>query len=90
MQEPQSPLDERERDTRSRASFQVHCVLSSIVLAGVLYRMLTSDMAANGKLHLWHPTDGSHGNAIFGALILLSLTLPGAVLAFGKVPSDAH
>ena len=88
-QEPESVLDERERDERNRASFQAHSVFSGIVLTGVLYMMLTSDMAANGKLQLWQPTDGSHWNAIFGGLILLSFTLPGAVLAFGKSPPDA-
>lgn len=88
-QEPESVLDERERDERNRASFQAHSVFSGIVLLGVLYMMLTSDMAANGKLQLWQPTDGSHWNAIFGGLILLSFTLPGAVLAFGKSPPDA-
>jgi sterol desaturase/sphingolipid hydroxylase (fatty acid hydroxylase superfamily) len=88
-QEPESELDERERDERNRAAFQAHSVFSGIVLIGVLYMMLTSDMAANGKLHFWQPTDGSHWNAIFGGLILLSFTLPGAVLAFGKAPPDA-
>ena len=88
-QEPESVLDERERDERNHASFQAHSVFSGIVLLGVLYMMLTSDMAANGKLQLWQPTDGSHWNAIFGGLILLSFTLPGAVLAFGKSPPDA-
>ena len=50
---------------------------------------MTADMAANGKLDLWRPTDGTHWNAIFGGLILLSFTLPGAVLAFGKAPAAA-
>ncbi len=86
-QEPESLLDEREREERNRASFQAHSVFSGIVLIGVLYMMLTADMAANGKLHLWRPTDGTHWNAIFGGLILLSFTLPGAVLAFGKAPA---
>lgn len=88
-QEPESVLDERERDERNRAAFQAHSLFSGIVLIGVLYLMLTSDLAANGKLQLWQPTDGSHWNAIFGGLILLSFTLPGAVLAFGKSPPGA-
>jgi len=87
-QEPENLLDEREREERNRASFQAHSVFSGIVLIGVLYMMLTTDMAANGKLQLWQPTDGSHWNAIFGGLILLSFTLPGAVLAFGKAPPE--
>lgn len=87
-QEPENLLDEREREERNRASFQAHSVFSGIVLIGVLYMMLTTDMAANDKLHLWQPTEGSHWNAIFGGLILLSFTLPGAVLAFGKAPPE--
>ncbi|WP_291199735.1 hypothetical protein [Hyphomonas sp.] len=87
-QEPESLLDERERDERNRASFQAHSVFSGIVLIGVLYMMLTTDMAANGKLALWQPTEGAHWNAIFGGLILLSFTLPGAVIAFGKSPPE--
>ncbi len=83
-QEPEVLLDERERDERNRAAFQAHSVFSAIVLAGVLYIMLTTDMAANDKLHLWRPTTGAHWNAIFGGLILLSFTLPGAIIAFGK------
>lgn len=87
-QEPESLLDERERDERNRASFQAHSVFSGIVLIGVLYMMLTTDMAANGKLALWQPTLGAHWNAIFGGLILLSFTLPGAIIAFSKAPSE--
>jgi hypothetical protein len=87
-QEPEDLLDERERGERNRASFQAHSVFSGIVLLGVLYMMLASDLAANGKLDLWQPSDGAHWNAIFGGLILLSFTLPGAILAFGKAPVE--
>lgn len=87
-QEPENLLDERERHERNRASFQAHSVFSGVVLIGVLYMMLTTDMANNDKLHLWRPTDGAHWNAIFGGLILLSFTLPGAVIAFGKAPAE--
>lgn len=87
-QEPENLLDERERDERNRASFQAHSVFSGIVLMGVLYMMLTTDMAANGKFSLWQPTEGAHWNAIFGGLILLSFTLPGALLAFRKAPVE--
>jgi hypothetical protein len=87
-QEPENLLDEREREERNRASFQAHSVFSGIVLIGVLYMMLTTDMAANDKLHLWQPTEGSHWNAIFGGLILLSFTLPGAIIAFGNAPPE--
>lgn len=88
-QEPEALLDERERDERNRASFQAHSVFSAIVLAGVLYMMLTTDMAEAGKLDLWRPTAGEHWNAVFGGLILLSFTLPGAILAFGKSRAEA-
>lgn len=82
VQEPESELDERERAERNRAAFQAHSLFSALVLLGVLYMMITTDLAANDKLHLWRPTDGAHWNAIFGGLILLSFTLPGAFLAF--------
>lgn len=88
-QEPESLLDEREREERNRAFFQAHSVFSGIVLTGVLYMMLTADMTANGKLDFWHPMTGTHWNAVFGGLILLSFTLPGAVLAFRKAPAVA-
>ena len=87
-QEPENLLDERERDERNRASFQAHSVFSGVVLIGVLYMMLTTDMAANGKLALWQPTEGAHWNAVFGGLILLSFTLPGAIIAFSKAPAE--
>ncbi len=87
-QEPENLLDERERDERNRASFQAHSVFSGVVLIGVLYMMLTTDMTANGKLALWQPTEGAHWNAIFGGLILLSFTLPGAIIAFSKAPAE--
>lgn len=86
VQEPESELDERESSERNRAAFQAHSVFSGIVLLGVLYMMLTTDMAEAGKLDLWRPQSGSHWNAIFGGLILLSFTLPGAMLAFRKAP----
>lgn len=82
IQEPESELDERESAERNRAAFQAHSVFSAVVLMGVMYMMITTDLAANDKLHLWRPMDGAHWNAIFGGLILLSFTLPGAFLAF--------
>ena len=88
VQEPESELDERESAERNRAAFQAHSVFSAIVLMGVLYMMLTTDMAEAGKLDLWRPVTGAHWNAIFGGLILLSFTLPGAVLAFRSKAAD--
>ena len=88
IQEPESELDERESAERNRAAFQAHSAFSGIVLIGVLYMMLTADMAANDKLHLWRPTEGAHWNGVFGGLILLSFTLPGAFLAFRSGAKD--
>lgn len=84
MQEPESELDERERAERNRAAFHAHSVFSGVVLTGVLYMMLATDLAEAGKFAAWRPQTGSHWNAIFGGLILLSFTLPGAMNAFGK------
>lgn len=86
VQEPETELDERESAQRNRAAFQAHSVFSAVVLMGVLYMMLTTDMIEAGKIVLWQPSTGSHWNAIFGGLILLSFTLPGAIIAFGKAP----
>jgi H+/gluconate symporter-like permease len=83
-QERENLLDERERSERNRASYQAHAVFSAIVLAGVMYMMISTDLALNDKLHVWRPTIGAHWNAIFGGLILLSFTLPGAILAFSR------
>lgn len=88
VQEPESELDERESAERNRAAFQAHSVFSAIVLMGVMYMMLTTDLTEAGKLDLWRPVTGAHWNAIFGGLILLSFTLPGAILAFGKAPPE--
>ena len=86
VQEPESELDERESAQRNRAAFQAHSVFSAIVLVCVFYMMITTDMTEAGKLDLWRPVTGAHWNAIFGGLILLSFTLPGAIIAFGKSP----
>lgn len=88
VQEPESELDERESSERNRAAFQAHSVFSAIVLMGVMYMMLTTDMAEADKLDLWRPATGAHWNAIFGGLILLSFTLPGAMLAFRSSAAD--
>lgn len=87
-QEPETLLDERERSERNRASYHAHAVFSAIVLAGAFYMMISTDLALNGKLDIWRPTLGAHWNAIFGGLILLSFTLPGAMIAFSKSAPD--
>ncbi|MFN3313954.1 MAG: hypothetical protein ACK46Q_10850 [Hyphomonas sp.] len=87
-QEPETLLDERERSERNRASYHAHAVFSAIVLTGVFYMMISTDLALNGKLDIWRPTLGAHWNAIFGGLILLSFTLPGAMIAFSKSAPD--
>ena len=87
-QEPEEMLDERERDERNRAGFTAHMLFSSIVAAGVFYLMIATDLAEVGKSDIWRPTLGAHWNAVFGAVFLLSLTLPGAVIAFGKAPPE--
>ncbi|MFN7055729.1 hypothetical protein [Hyphomonas sp.] len=87
-QEPESVLDERESAERNRATYQAHAIFSGVVLMGVLYLMLTADLADAGKLDLWRPTSGGHWNGIFGGLILLSFTLPGAILAFRQAPPE--
>jgi len=83
-QEPESMLDERELAERNRAAFGAHAIFSGLVLLGVIYLMLGRDLIANQKLMVWLPETGEHWNAIFWGLLIASLTLPGAILAWGK------
>lgn len=50
-QEPEQMLDERELGERNRAAFQAHSVFSGVVLLGIIYIMLATGMAANGKFN---------------------------------------
>lgn len=83
-QEPETMLDERELAERNRATFGAHSIFSGLVLLGVIYLMLGRDLIANQKLMVWLPETGEHWNAIFWGLLIASLTLPGAILAWGK------
>ena len=77
-------LDERELAERNRAAYGAHSIFAGLVLLGVIYLMIAGDLIANQKLLLWLPETGDHWNAIFWGLLLAALTLPGAVLAWGK------
>jgi hypothetical protein len=88
-QEPEYKLDERESAERNRATYWSYSTFATIVVAGAVYIMIATDMAEVGKASLWVPNTGDHWNGIVGGLVLLGLTLPAAVLAWGKAPSDA-
>lgn len=83
-QEPEEELDERELMQRNRASHRAYSLICCLVLLGVLYLMLRDNLA--GGLSLWAPTTPEHWNGIFWGLLLLSLTLPAAFLAWEKEP----
>lgn len=83
-QEPEAMLDERELAERNRAAFGAHAIFSGLVLLGIIYLIIARDLIANQKLVLWLPETGDHWNAIFWGLLIASLTLPGAILAWGK------
>jgi hypothetical protein len=88
-QEPEAQLDERELAERNRAAYGAHAIFAALVLLGVIYLMIGKDLVANGKVTLWLPERGEHWNGIFWGLLLAALTLPGAVLAWGKdAPAD--
>ena len=83
-QELEAMLDERELAERNRAAYGAHSIFAGLVLLGVIYMMIARDLIINQKLILWLPETGDHWNAIFWGLLLAALTLPGAVLAWGK------
>jgi hypothetical protein len=83
-QEPETVLDERELAERNRAAFGAHSIFSGLVLLGIIYLMIGRDLIANQKLMVWLPATGEHWNAIFWGLLIASLTLQGALLAWGK------
>lgn len=83
-QEPDTQLDERELSQRNRAAFYAHNTLSCVVLIGVMYLLISQDIINNHKLHLWMPTTGDHWSGLFWGLLLLSLTLPAAFLAWSQ------
>lgn len=83
-QEQEMQLDERELAERNRAAYGAHAIFASLVLMGVIYLMIAMDLAAKGMLMLWLPETSDHWNGIFWGLLLAALTLPGAVLAWGK------
>jgi hypothetical protein len=85
VHEPAAMLDERERAGRNQAAYRAHAVFSGLVLVGALYMMFTADRTNTA---FWSPQTGAHWAAVFGGLLLLSLTLPGAFLAFGKAPPE--
>lgn len=87
-QEPESSLDERERAERNRAAYTAHSLFAGMVMLGVIYIMIATDMTQNGKAALWTPESGEHWNAIFWGLTIFAMTLPAAVLAWSKAPPD--
>ena len=87
-QEPETLLDERELAERNRAAYGAYSIFSGLVLLGIIYLMIARDLIANQKLILWLPETGEHWNAIFWGLLIASLTLPGAILAWGKGEPD--
>jgi hypothetical protein len=87
-QEEEPRLDERELAERNRAAYRAYSVFSGVVLLGMIYLMLRQDLIDSGKLDLWAPTTSEHWNALFWGFIMLSLTLPAAVLAFQKAEPE--
>lgn len=89
-QEPEYKLDERERAERNRATYLSYSMFSALVIAGAFYLMIATDLAQSGRAFLWIPQTGDHWNGIVCGLLLLSLTLPAAVLAWRGASPDAE
>ncbi|MBI1186687.1 MAG: hypothetical protein GC206_05050 [Alphaproteobacteria bacterium] len=87
-QEPEDKLDERESAERNRAAYWSYSAFAGLVVAGATYMMIATDLVESGKATLWTPQTGDHWNAVVGGLVLLGMTLPAAVLAWGKETAD--
>lgn len=83
-QEPDAKLDERELAQRNRAAYRAFSVFASLVALGLLYMNLRLDFA--DRFDLWAPVTPEHWNALFWGVIILSLTLPAAFLAWEQEP----
>ena len=83
-QEPDAKLDERELAQRNRATYRAFSVFASLVALGLLYMNLRLDFA--DRFDLWAPVTPEHWNALFWGVIILSLTLPAAFLAWEQEP----
>lgn len=83
-QEPDAKLDERELAQRNRATYRAFSVFALLVALGLLYMNLRLDFA--DRFDLWAPVTPEHWNALFWGVIILSLTLPAAFLAWEQEP----
>ena len=76
--------DERELAQRNRATYRAFSLFASLVALGLLYMNLRLDFA--DRFDLWAPVTPEHWNALFWGVIVLSLTLPAAFLAWEQGP----
>ncbi|MBI1360086.1 MAG: hypothetical protein GC155_07355 [Alphaproteobacteria bacterium] len=81
-QEQPSRLDERELAERNRATYVAYVILAGSVMLGLVYMMIAKDLEAGRGIHLWLPKTSDHWNGLFWGFVLVSLTLPGAVMAW--------
>ena len=82
-------LDEVELDVRRRATSFAYHVFCALVLVGIGYMIVASDMINAGKADLWVPRIDDHWIAIALGALLYALLLPVAYLAWTMPePSD--
>jgi hypothetical protein len=85
--EPETHLDERERQVRNRAYFAAYAGVASAMLIGLIYLQVAPDFG------WWFPTLEAHWNAIFWGAALLAIALPAACLVWlepaPEDPADA-
>lgn len=75
--EPDAALDERERSIRDRAYRRSYAVIASAYLLTVIYAAIGHDSGI-----LWLPRTWNELQAIMWGVLLLTLTLPPAVVAW--------
>ncbi|MCF8880263.1 hypothetical protein L5876_10590 [Hyphobacterium sp. SN044] len=80
--EEQNKLDEFELALRLRARGFAYNVFTALVLIGVVYLSIASDVNASGRADLWVPQGYDHWNGVFWGILLYAFVLPTAWLSW--------
>lgn len=75
-------LDEFELVLRLRARSFAYNVFTGLVLVGIVYIGIASDLAASGRANLWVPQGYDQWSGVFWGLILYAFVLPTAYLSW--------
>lgn len=80
--EEKGKLDEFEMELRHKARAFAYNVFTALVLLGVVYLGIASDMNASGRAVLWVPQGYDHWNGVFWGVLLYAFVLPTAWLSW--------